>query len=205
MKCYDFDEKQIVVQNPILLNRFIAYKVKYLYPSKKIGRLVIESKWSTCLDLSKMIRQRISEPTKYELLISPKKSISLTSVLNKINHELISKKQSIITSSIKNANIDDWKNLLGHTGYGRSIFEISNKSIIEKDGVKISIENLLAQKITKCNIKIFFKTDIIFNKVAITKKYSYLIIHKIHHMKITTDINNNINPDDQNIKFVVEI
>lgn len=202
MKCHDFDEKQMVIQNPILFPRFYVYKVKYLYPSKKVNRLIIESKWLTCSNLSKMIRKISSESENYDLLLPPK-SISLTSVLNKINDELLSKKEYIITSLIEYADIDDWKNLSYYSGY--CIFSISNKSIIEKDGVNISLNNLLAENITRCKIKIFFKTDIIFNKVAINNKYSYVISYRIHRMKITTDVNKDINPDDQNVQFVVEI
>lgn len=211
MKCHEFDEKNIIIQNPILLGKFYIYDVKYIYPSKKINNLVIESKWIICSNLSKMIQS--CKSTSYQLNIRSKKSI-LSSILDKINDDLISKKESIITSVVENANINNWKNLLRtfkeynetkNEYYDYYIFGISNKSVIEIDGVISSLNNLLMQNITECNFKIFFRTEICFNKDAIKNEYKYIISHTIHHMKIKTDVNKNINPDDQKIQFVVEI
>ena len=36
MKCHEFDGKNIITQNPILLSKFYVYDVKYIYRSKNI-------------------------------------------------------------------------------------------------------------------------------------------------------------------------
>ena len=211
MKCHEFDEKNIIIKTPILLGKYYVYDVKYLYPSEKINNLVVESNWVKCSNLSKMIQS--SNSRAYVLNIRPKNSM-LSSVLDKINNELVLKKESLITSIVENANIDSWKNILRmikkynetkNEYYNYYTFVISNRSVIKIDGVNISLNNLLMKNITKCYIKLFFRTEICFNKDSIKNEYKYIISHIIHRIKIKTDVNKNINPDNQNIQFVVEI
>jgi hypothetical protein len=208
------DEKQIILKTPTLRRSVYLSPVRYKYPSGRTDRMVIESKWFLCPNLSNMIKHEI-DPN-YELHVRITENHPLKHILRKLEDELLSRKQSIIESVIQNANIDDWKNslfttkkyirdsqLLAYNEYW--IFHGLNKAVIKQDGKPISLNSLVHQRVGRCGIKIQFKVGCVCFGEPSSAWKAYTCICDIVSLEIDLNPPLCVNPNDPDVMLVVEI